>query len=128
VGVVRNKPTWLIAGAVGVGILAVFALLALLVRFPIRDPTEGGVTVLITNDRQQKLSVAPCEDNHCRHLVVGGRWLPPGESIAPTVQPFTDVSFAVKEEGASNSTCLLLVVEKDIEKSYGLSALKPCGL
>jgi hypothetical protein len=111
---------------IGGAVVATLVPLALRVRFPTRDPTEGGVTVLITNDRQTTLYVAPCEDNHCRHLVVGGRLLTPGASIAPMVQPFTDVPFAVKEEGSSASACLMLVLDKVIDKSYGLSALTPC--
>jgi hypothetical protein len=46
--------------------------------------------------------------------------------MAPMVQPFKDVPFAVKAVGAVNTTCLLLVLDKDIDKSYGLSALIPC--
>jgi hypothetical protein len=121
---VRNRSViLLIAG----GLLLSGIVVALLIRFPVRDPTEGGVTVLITNDRQESLYVVPCEDQRCRQLV-GGRLLVPGASIAPTVQPFTDVPFAVKAEGTSNMTCLLLVLNKDINKSYGLSALVPCTL
>jgi hypothetical protein len=42
------------------------------------------------------------------------------------VQPFTAAAFAVKTVGTSNMTCLLLVLDKDINKSYGLPALVPC--
>ena len=81
---------------------------------------------MITNDRQEKLFVAMCEDRLCHHIAAGGGTLNPGDSMAPMVKPFTDVPFAVKAVGAGNNTCLLLVLDKDIDKSYGLSALIPC--
>jgi hypothetical protein len=112
--------------AIGTICLSAVAVTTLLVRTDIHDPTEGGLSVKIVNDRQEDLFVAPCEDLLCRKSMGGGRLLTTGEFIAPVMQPFTKVSFAVKAKEASDPVCLQLTLDEKIGKSYGLSALTPC--
>ena len=106
-----------VLGAVGYGIS----------RLHVSDPTEGGRSVELVNDRGEAMKFSLCADQSCRHLASGSKVLKSGDVFRQSVQPYSVNPFAVEVPPGGPSKCQTLRVGATVNPRYLISQLTPCG-